>query len=152
MAQVFTWGLEGRRMSEETATATATDELKLNPPEPVPSVSPEKAAGLVPLSTEQKSKLGERVDGFIDDLVAQDVNSPAFGQKVDQITNMGRKEMLEAASHSNRFLDRPIRAMDRDTDIGQNLIELRTTVERLDPSANRSEEPTTELQSLMSTT
>src|SRR3546814_5485357 len=75
MAQVFTWGLEGRRMSEETATATATDELKLNPPEPVPSVSPEKAAGLVPLSTEQKSKLGERVDGFIDDLVAQDVNS-----------------------------------------------------------------------------
>src|SRR3546814_16553269 len=26
--------------------------------------------------------------------------------------------------------------MDRDTDIGQNLIELRTTVERLDPSAN----------------
>ena len=123
-------------MSEVTATATATDELKLTPPDPVQSVSPEKAAGLVPLSTEQKSKLGERVDGFIDDLVAQDVNSPAFGQKVDQITNMGRKEMLEAASHSNRFLDRPIRAMDRDTDIGQNLIELRTTVERLDPSAN----------------
>src|SRR3546814_2014388 len=49
---------------------------------------------------------------------------------------MGRKEMLEAASHSNRFLDRPIKAMDRDTDIGQNLIELRGTVERLDPSAN----------------
>jgi uncharacterized protein YaaN involved in tellurite resistance len=121
-------------MSE--ATATATDELKLTPPDPVPSVSPEKAAGLVPLSSEQKSKLEERVDGFIDDLVAQDVNSPAFGQKVDQITNMGRKEMLEAASHSNRFLDRPIRAMDRDTDIGQNLIELRATVERLDPSAN----------------
>src|SRR3546814_19972206 len=136
MAQAFTWGLEGRRMSEETATATATDELKLTPPEPVPSVSPEKAAGLVPLSTDQKSKLGERVDGFIDDLVAQDVNSPAFGQKVDQITNMGRKEMLESASHSNRFLDRPIRAMDRDPDIGQNLIELRTTVDRLDPSAN----------------
>src|SRR3546814_20997517 len=49
---------------------------------------------------------------------------------------MGRKEMLEAASHSNRFLDRPIKPMDRDTDIGPNLIELRGTVERLDPSAN----------------
>ncbi|MGH6633959.1 MAG: toxic anion resistance protein, partial [Sphingopyxis sp.] len=58
-------------MSELTATATATDELKLTPPDPVPAVSPEKAAGLVPLSTEQKSKLEERVDGFIDDLVAQ---------------------------------------------------------------------------------
>ena len=120
-------------MSEETATATATDELKLTPPEPVPAVAPEKAAGLVPLSTEQKSKLDERVDSFIDDLVAQDENSPEFGKRIDQITNMGRKEMLEAANHSNRFLDRPIKAMDRDTDIGQNLIELRTTVERLDP-------------------
>jgi len=123
-------------MSELTATATATDELKLTPPEPMPPVTPEKAAGLVPLSSEQRTKLDERVDSFIDDLVAQDENSPAFGQKIDQITNMGRKEMLEAANQSNRFLDRPIKAMDRDTDIGQNLIELRTTVERLDPSAN----------------
>lgn len=123
-------------MSDETATATATDELKLTPPEPVPAIAPEKAAGLVPLSTDQKSKLEERVDSFIDDLVAQDENSPEFGKRIDQITNMGRKEMLEAASHSNRFLDRPIKAMDRDTDIGQSLIELRTTVERLDPSAN----------------
>ncbi|MGV7122481.1 toxic anion resistance protein [Sphingopyxis sp. 550A] len=123
-------------MSEDTATATATEALTLTPPEPVPAVAPEKAAGLVPLSGEQKSKLEERVDGFINDLVAQDENSPEFGKRVDQITNMGRKEMLEAASHSNRFLDRPIRAMDRDTDIGQSLIELRTTVERLDPSAN----------------
>ena len=123
-------------MSEETVTATASETLTLTPPEPVPTVAPEKAAGLVPLSTDQKSKLEERVDSFIDDLVAQDENSPEFGKRVDQITNMGRKEMLEAASHSNRFLDRPIRAMDRDTDIGQSLIELRTTVERLDPSAN----------------
>ncbi|WP_374525930.1 toxic anion resistance protein [Sphingopyxis sp.] len=123
-------------MSEETVTATATEELTLTPPDPVPVVAPEKAAGLVPLSGEQKSKLEERVDGFIDDLVAQDENSPEFGKRVDQITNMGRKEMLEAASHSNRFLDRPVKAIDRDTDIGQSLIELRTTVERLDPSAN----------------
>lgn len=123
-------------MSEATVTATATDALSLTPPDPLPSIAPEKAAGLVPLSTEQKSQLETRVDGFIDDLVAQDENSPEFGKRIDQITNMGRKEMLDAASHSNRFLDRPIKAMDRDTNIGQNLIELRTTVEKLDPSAN----------------
>ncbi|MGR4891568.1 toxic anion resistance protein [Sphingopyxis sp. LARHCG72] len=123
-------------MSELTATATATDELKLTPPEPLPPITPEKAAGLVPLSTDQKSKLEERVDGFIDDLIAQDENSPEFGKRIDQITNMGRKEMLDAANQSNRFLDRPIKAMDRDTNIGQSLIELRTTVEKLDPSAN----------------
>ena len=123
-------------MSELTATATATDELKLTPPEPMPAITPEKAAGLVPLSTDQKSKLEERVDGFIYDLIAQDENSPEFGKRIDQITNMGRKEMLDAANQSNRFLDRPIKAMDRDTNIGQSLIELRTTVEKLDPSAN----------------
>ena len=123
-------------MSEETATATESAELKLTPPEPLNPLAPEKAAGLVPLSAEQKSKLEERVDGFIDDLVAQDENSPEFGKRVDQITNMGRKEMLDAANHSNRFLDRPVKAMERDNDIGQNLIELRSTVERLDPSAN----------------
>jgi uncharacterized protein YaaN involved in tellurite resistance len=123
-------------MSEATATITATDEFKLTPPEPLAPLAAEKAAGLVPLSTEQKSKLEERVDSFIDDLVAQDENSPEFGQRVDQITNMGRKEMMEAAGHSNRFLDRPVKAMERDSDIGQNLIELRNTVERLDPSSN----------------
>ncbi len=123
-------------MSEATATATATDELKLTPPEPLAPVAPEKAAGLVPLSTEQKSKLEERVDSFIDDLVAQDQNSPEFGQRIDQITNMGRKEMMEAAGQSNRFLDRPVKAMERDSDVGQNLIELRNTVEKLDPSNN----------------
>lgn len=123
-------------MSELTATATATEELKLTPPEPLPPITPEKAAGLVPLSSDQKSKLEERVDGFIDDLIAQDENSPEFGKRIDQITNMGRKEMLDAANQSNRFLDRPIKAMDRDTNIGQSLIELRTTVEKLDPSAN----------------
>ena len=80
-------------MSEETATATATDELKLTPPDPVPVVAPEKAAGLVPLSTDQKSKLEERVDGFVDELVALDANSPEFGKKVDQLTTMGRKEI-----------------------------------------------------------
>jgi uncharacterized protein YaaN involved in tellurite resistance len=123
-------------MSDQTMTATATDALSLTPPEPLPVVTPEKAAGLVPLSTEQRSQLETRVDGFIDDLLAQDENSPEFGKRIDQITNMGRKEMLDAASHSNRFLDRPIKAMDRDTNIGQSLIDLRTTVEKLDPSAN----------------
>lgn len=117
----------------QTVTATETD-LKLTPPDPVPVVAPEKAAGLVSISDDQKSKLEQRVDGFIDDLVAEDVNSPEFGQKIDLLTNMGRKEIADAAGHSNRFLDRPVRAMDRDGSVGADLAELRRTVEGLDPS------------------
>ena len=117
-------------------TPTQTDiatELKLTAPDPVPVVMPEKASGLVPVSDENRSKLTAKVDAFVDELVAIDANSPEFGQKVDQITNMGRKEIMAAAGMSNRFLDRPVRAMDKDSGVGANLAELRRTVETLDP-------------------
>jgi uncharacterized protein YaaN involved in tellurite resistance len=116
----------------ETQTKTAV-ELELTPPDPVPVVAAEKAAGLVPVSDEKKSKLEEKVDGFVADLVKEDANSPEFGRKVDQITNMGRKEIMTAAGMSNRFLDRPVRAMDKDEGVGANLAELRRVVEDLDP-------------------
>ena len=114
------------------ATETATD-LKLTPPEPVPTVVPEKASGLVPVDADKRTKLDEKVDGFVAELVALDANSPEFGKKVDQITNMGRKEIAQSAAMSNRFLDRPVRAMDQDSGVGANLAELRRTVEQLDP-------------------
>lgn len=120
----------------DNQTKTATDtavEFDLSPPDPVPTVAPEKAAGLVPVSDETKSKLETKVDGFVDDLIAQDANSPEFGKKVDQLTNMGRKEIMAAAQMSNRFLDRPIRAMDKDEGVGADLAELRRVVEELDP-------------------
>jgi len=117
-----------------SATTTKTAEtLDLTPPEPVPVVTPERAAGLVPIDEEKKSKLEERVDGFVEELAALDANSPEFGAKVDQITNMGRKEIAEAAGHSNRFLDRPVRAMDSDANVGADLAELRRVIEDLDP-------------------
>ncbi len=120
-------------MATTTDQATA-GELKLTPPDPVPVVQPEKAAGLVPIGDEQRSKLQVRVDEFVEDLVSQDVNSPEFGRRVDQITSMGRKEISEASGQSNRFLDRPVRAMDKDAGVGADLAELRRTVEDLDPS------------------
>ena len=114
-----------------TATADAT--LTLTPPEPVPVVAAERAAGLVPVTDETRSKLEAKVDAFVADLVAHDAASPEFGRKVDQITAMGRKEIAAAAGMSNRFLDRPVRAMDKDSGVGANLAELRRTVETLDP-------------------
>ena len=114
----------------ETVTAPA---LKLTPPDPVPVILPEAAVGLVPVSDDNKSKLDAKVMAFVNELIAVDSNSPEFGKKVDQITNMGRKEIMAAAGMSNRFLDRPVRAMDKDMGVGANLAELRRTVEELDP-------------------
>ena len=118
--------------TNETTTKTAND-FDLTPPDPVPSVAPMQAAGLVPVSEEKKSALQEKVDGFVNELVALDAKSPDFGKKVDQITNMGRKEIMAASSMSNRFLDRPVRAMDQDSGVGADLTQLRRTVEELDP-------------------
>ena len=120
-------------MSSETLTATET-ELKLTPPDPIPVVTPSKAMGLVPVTDAQASKLEERVEAYISELIAQDVNSPEFGKRVDQLTNLGRKEIMDAAGQSNRFLDKPIRRMDEESGVGADLAELRRAVEDLDPS------------------
>ena len=84
-------------MATTTETITAEKELVLTPPDPVPTVAPAKAAGLVPVDDTKKSELETRVDSFVTDLVAQDVNSPEFGKRVDAITAMGAKEIREAA-------------------------------------------------------
>ncbi len=114
------------------ATQTET-KLKLEAPEPLQTIEPAAAAGLVPIEEGVKSKLETVVDKFVSELVAADANSPEFGKKVDELTNMGRKQIAEAAGHSYRFLDRPIKAIDKDTGIGADLLELRRTVEELDP-------------------
>jgi uncharacterized protein YaaN involved in tellurite resistance len=118
--------------TEAPETKTAT-KLKLDPPEALQPVPAAEAAGLVPLKTEETTELDKRVGQFVDELAALDANSPDFGKKVDQLTAMGRKEIAEAAGASNRFLDRPVKAIDKDTGIGADLTELRRTVEALDP-------------------
>jgi uncharacterized protein YaaN involved in tellurite resistance len=115
-----------------TQLAEPTD-LVLTPPEPVVTVSPDKASGLVPLDDTQRSALELKAETFVEELAAQDVNSPEFGKRVDQISDMGRREIAEAAGQSNRFLDRPVRAMDKEGGVGTDLAELRRTIEDLDP-------------------
>jgi uncharacterized protein YaaN involved in tellurite resistance len=121
-------------MATEPTTETKMDtKLKLDPPEALNPIAPAEAAGLVPLKAEETTELDKRVAQFVAELAALDSNSPEFGKKVDQLTAMGRKEISEAAGASNRFLDRPVKAIDKDTGIGADLTELRRTVESLDP-------------------
>src|SRR6187200_2957861 len=119
--------------AQEAQTAT---KLKLDPPEALNPIAPAEAAGLVPLKQDETTELDKRVAQFVDELASLDSNSPEFGKKVDQLTAMGRKEIAEAANASNRFLERPVKAIDSDTGIGADLVELRRTVEDLDPKEN----------------
>ena len=115
------------------ATQVQDAEIILNAPEPIPVVAPEKASGLVPIDDAKKSALDQKAEDFVNQLAVLDSNSPEFGQKVDQLTNMGRKEIADASGQSNRFLDRPIRAMGQETGVGADLAQLRRTIEDLDP-------------------
>jgi uncharacterized protein YaaN involved in tellurite resistance len=108
-------------------------ELVHTPPSPVAKVETEKAAGLVPLDSAQKGALGSRARAFVAELVALDAKSPEFGSKVEQLTTMGRREIADAAGQSNRFLQRPVKAMDAESSVGSDLSELRRTIEDLDP-------------------
>ncbi|MEP6784881.1 MAG: toxic anion resistance protein [Sphingomonadales bacterium] len=117
---------------------TETLDTVLTAPDPVAPIAAEKAAGLVPLESGQKTQLEAKAEAFVDDLVAQDANSPEFGRRVDMIADMGRNEIAQAAGQSNRFLDRPVRSMDKESGVGNDLAELRRTIEDLDPGKRGS--------------
>ena len=115
-------------------TMTTEAPLVLTPPTPIAPVAVNTAAGLVPIGADVASELDRRADAVVSQLAAADANSPEFGRIVESLSNTGRREIAEAASHSNRFLDRPVRGLNEDGGIGANLTELRRTVEDLDPS------------------
>ena len=73
----------------ETLTAPTAAPLVLTPPDPVPSVTPTQAVGLVPVDDAKRTQLEAKVASFVDDLIAQDVNSPEFGMRVDASAAMG---------------------------------------------------------------
>ncbi|WP_372915565.1 toxic anion resistance protein [Sandarakinorhabdus sp.] len=113
-------------MSEEVA-------IKLEAPVAVSAIAPARAAGLVPLKDREKAQLETKVEAFIDELIAIDAASPEFGKKVDALANLGATEIARAAAQSNRFLERPTRAINKETGIGADLVQLRKIVEDLDP-------------------
>jgi len=115
--------------------------LVLSPPDPVPVVTVEKATGLVPIDEGQKTELASRVDKFIGELVSLQAGSPEFGKRAEQLMRLGQREIEKAAGESNRFLDRPVRAIAKESSVGADLTELRRTVEALDPGRHNLSTP-----------
>ncbi|MBF4162666.1 toxic anion resistance protein [Nocardioides acrostichi] len=123
-----------------TPAAPSSGGLVLAPPEKVQVIEPAQAAGAVPVDTGVKSALEQKAAAFANELVSIDTKSPAFSQKVAQITTMGDQEMRASAAVSNRMLDRPAAAMgkngggDAQTRVSKTLTDLRITVTELDPN------------------
>jgi uncharacterized protein YaaN involved in tellurite resistance len=111
--------------------------ITLTPPEPVANVAPESVTGMVPIKAEDAQKLDAQVAQFIGEVTSLDINSEPFKKRVDTINTMGASEMQAAAGVSNRMLERPLKAMQGggpSAQVTQGLMQLRTTIEALDPS------------------
>jgi uncharacterized protein YaaN involved in tellurite resistance len=107
--------------------------LALEAPEPVVAIASSIAVSLVSLQPEKLTALEVRAEKFVNELASLDSNAPEFGNKVDQLVYLGRKEIADAAGQTNRFLDRPARAIDQESGVGSDLAQLRRTIEALDP-------------------
>ncbi|WP_137231993.1 toxic anion resistance protein [Streptomyces sp. BPSDS2] len=115
-----------------------TTPLVLTPPAPVAPVRAEQAAGLVPVEEAVRADMVRRAEEYVDGLAELDARSPEFGARVGEIAALGQNDIRSAAQQSNRMLDRTVRSLasgegDAPARVGSSLVELRRTVEDLDP-------------------
>ena len=124
---------ESQKFEEQTAAPVLT------PPEPVKTVTPEQASGMMKLDPGTRVKLDEQVSDYVKSLLSLDVHSQAFQQRLDSVHTLGNADVAASAQVSNRMMDRPVRAMENggmgeSAAIGNSLVQLRQQIEKLDPA------------------
>jgi uncharacterized protein YaaN involved in tellurite resistance len=112
--------------------------LVLTPPAPPAAVATTQAPKMAPLDQQALPGLDSKVDGFVNALLATAPNSPEFAAKANDVRSMGDQDIREVAESSNRLLQMPVKAMRegglaQGSKVGETLVELRRTVEDLDP-------------------
>ena len=114
--------------------------LTLVAPEAPPAVTTTQAPRMAPqVSAEALPELDAKVEGFMTALSGTAVGSPEFAKQAESVRTMGDADIRKAAETSNRMLQQPVRALQEGgiaegSAVGKTLLELRRTVEDLDPS------------------
>jgi uncharacterized protein YaaN involved in tellurite resistance len=135
-------------MTEPTSFAAApaplappdSDPLTLTAPEPPKAVVATQAPAMAPqVDPETIPSLDNKVDGFLTALISAQTRSPEFAQQAANVRTMGDADIRRAAETSSRLLQTPVRAIKEGalasgSRVGNTLLELRRTVEELDPS------------------
>jgi len=83
--------------------------------------------------------LDAKVDSYLTALMTAEPKSPSFEAKAADVRSMGDEDVRRAAESSNRLLRAPVKAMqegglDEGSRVSKTLLDLRRTVEDLDPS------------------
>jgi uncharacterized protein YaaN involved in tellurite resistance len=119
---------------------SADDQLQppmLTPPEPVAAVAVSDAIGKVPIPPEARTKLDDQVTTLAKELATLAPESDGFKERVRALETLGNDEIARSSSVSGRLLERPTRAMGSltgESPVAKTLLDLRGTVEKLDPS------------------
>ena len=126
-----------------TAPEVQSD-LVLVPPAAVPNVGIAQASSMMPIDDARSTELAERAKTFIAGLIDADPHAPEFTKKINDVAAMGRDEIRSAAAVTNRMLERPVAALaaargagddgDAQRKVANTLVELRMTIEDLDPT------------------
>lgn len=126
-------------MSDTNPRGEDTASLELTPPAPVTAVRPESASGRVKLSPEDLAELDVQVRELAASAAALDAEDPKLQDYAQRIRSIGNPDIEQAANLSSRFLERPVASMkngllDGSSPVSRALVELRSTVEKLDPA------------------
>lgn len=114
--------------------------LTLQAPAPPPVVQATQAPQMAPpVSEEQRPVLDAKVNQFMGAIMSEESGSPEFSRQADAVRSMGDADIRRAAEMSNRLLDTPLNEMKTGglsdvSKVSGTLVELRRTIEELDPS------------------
>ncbi len=124
---------------------TATQTLTLEAPPPVQAVPVTSAPKMAPqVDAAQVPVLDQKVDAFMSAITTAQTGSPEFAAQADAVRAMGDVDIKKAAETSNRLLNTPVKALkegglSQGSKVGTTLLELRRTVEDLDPNQQTME-------------
>lgn len=122
----------------DAGDAAAPPILDLTAPAPARAVTPAQAEEQVALPPDAAERIGGMVEAFVKEIGALDVHGDEYRRRVDDINGLGDREIRATSEMSNRLLDRPVRAargiLEGKSPVGRKLIELRHTVEDLNPA------------------
>jgi uncharacterized protein YaaN involved in tellurite resistance len=134
-------GSAGATAMAPLAPPSATDVLRLDPPAPAATPISTTAAPRMAPAVPQSALPGldAKVDTYLQALLSAAPKSPQFETKANDVRLMGDDDIRRAAESSNRLLRSPVRALQEGGlseggKVGQTLLQLRRTVEDLDPS------------------
>jgi uncharacterized protein YaaN involved in tellurite resistance len=116
--------------------------LVLKAPDAPAIVQVEEAPGMVPVPVERQQEIARQARDFVADVAGLDPRTPEFTEKIEGISSLAGKEMVQSSGYSTRMLDRSSTSVagakrsgnSAQIAVASTLGELRSTVEDLTPN------------------